>query len=377
MRLALVIVRVVGREREIVRHLSEEELDRLQSETDSIKEYKRLTFLKRLYDGAALAAAAQDIGVSQGTASNWVTRWNEGGLGKLTPNFGGGRPPKLDEAEQEQLIARLREGQPWKKQEIQHLLNEEFDVEYHPHYLPTFLDKLGLHYAIPRTKRPKRPENAEEILDERVRYAFDEEALEQPHNKREDDADDEDWDRDENIRTDGGTVVGFFDISHPQPWDNSQRMYTVDEPHIERKLVKIDTPAAGFYALNGESVLSFPPNQEKEKICGCFEKVREQNPAKRILLVLDNFSSHVCKYTRKRAHELGIDLIFLPVGSPDLNPIEPVWKSLKWESSPFIVEGGDEYRRRITELFGNLTNQLSFASSWIENHLDNYLNKLV
>ncbi|WP_336328909.1 transposase, partial [Haloarcula sp. CGMCC 1.2071] len=77
------------------------------------------------------------------------------------------------------------------------------------------------------------------------------------------------------------------------------------------------------------------------------------------------------------AHELGIDLIFLPVGSPDLNPIEPVWKSLKWESSPFIVEGGDEYRRRITELFGNLTNQLSFASSWIENHLDNYLNKLV
>ncbi|RKS75847.1 transposase [Haloarcula quadrata] len=368
---------MVGREREIVRHLSEEELDRLQSETDSIKEYKRLTFLKRLYDGAALAAAAQDIGVSQGTASNWVTRWNEGGLGKLTPNFGGGRPPKLDEAEQEQLIARLREGQPWKKQEIQHLLNEEFDVEYHPHYLPTFLDKLGLHYAIPRTKRPKRPENAEEILDERVRYAFDEEALEQPHNKREDDADDEDWDRDENIRTDGGTVVGFFDISHPQPWDNFQRMYTVDEPHIERKLVKIDTPAAGFYALNGESVLSFPPNQEKEKICGCFEKVREQNPAKRILLVLDNFSSHVCKYTRKRAHELGIDLIFLPVGSPDLNPIEPVWKSLKWESSPFIVEGGDEYRRRITELFGNLTNQLSFASSWIENHLDNYLNKLV
>lgn len=376
MRLESVRVRVVGREREVVRHLTEEELDRLQSETDNIKEYKRLTFLKLLYDGATLAAAADDIGVSQGTASNWVTRWNEGGLGKLTPNFGGGRPPKLDEVEQEKFIERLREGQPWKKQEIQHLLNEEFDVEYHPNYLPTFLDDLGLHYAIPRTKRPDRPENAEEILDERVKYAFDEEALEQPHNKREDDTDNDDWSRDEDIRTDGGTVVGFFDISHPQPWDNSQRLYTVDEPHIERKLVKIDTPAAGFYALNGESVLSFPPNQEKENICGCFEKVREQNPGKRILLVLDNFSSHVCKYTRKRAHELGIDLVFLPVGSPDLNPIEPVWKSLKWESSPFIVEGGDEYRRRITELFGDLTNRLSFAASWIENHLDKYLNKL-
>lgn len=29
-------------------------------------------------------------------------------------------------------------------------------------------------------------------------------------------------------------------------------------------------------------------------------------------------------YTRKRAHEFGIDLVFLSVGSPHLNPIEPV-----------------------------------------------------
>ena len=367
---------MVGREKELVRHLSEEELERLQSEADDIKVYRRLTFLKLLYGGATLAEAAADVGVSEGTASNWVQRWNEGGLGKLTPNFGGGRPPKLDEAEQAQLIERLREGQPWKKQEIQHLLDEEFDVEYHPNYLPTFLDDLGLHYAIPRTKRPDRPDNAEEILDERVEYAFDEEAYDHPHNKQEDDDDDEDWETDPDVCTDGGTVVGFFDVSHPQPWDNSQRMYSVDEPTITRPLVKVDTPAAGFYALNGVSVLSFPPNQEKERICTCFEEIREQNPGERILLVLDNFSSHICKYTRKRAHELGIDLVFLPVGSPHLNPIEPVWKSLKWESSPLIVEGEDEYRALLNNLFDQLTEKLSFASSWINKYLDGFLNKI-
>jgi transposase len=367
---------MVGREKELVRHLSEEELERLLTEADEIKVYKRLVFLKLLYGGATLAEAADDVGVSEGTASNWVERWNKGGLGKLTPNFGGGRPPKLGEAEQEQLIERLREGQPWKKQEIQHLLNEEFDVEYHPNYLPTFLDNLGLHYAIPRTKRPDRPDNAEEILDERVEYAFDEGAHDQPHNKQKDDDDDEDWDTDHDVCTDGGTVVGFFDISHPQPWDNSQRMYSVDEPTITRPLVKVDTPAAGFYALNGESVLSFPPNQEKEQICECFESIREQNPGMRILLVLDNFPSHICKYTRKRAHELGINLVFLPIGSPHLNPIEPVWKSLKWESSPLIVEDEDEYRALLTGLFNQLTEKLSFASSWIDNHLDGFLNKI-
>jgi transposase len=374
--LELVKPSMVGREKELVRHLSEEELERLLTEADDLKVYKRLVFLKLLYDGATLAEAADDVGVSEGTASNWVERWNQGGLGQLTPNFGGGRPPKLGEAQREQLIERLREGQPWKKQEIQHLLNEEFDVEYHPNYLPTFLDDLGLHYAIPRTKRPDRPDNPEEILDERVEYAFDEDAHDQPHNKREDDDDDEDWDTDPDVCTDGGTVVGFFDISHPQPWDNSQRVYSVDEPTITRPLVKVDTPAAGFYALNGESVLSFPPNQEKEEICGCFEAIREQNPGERILLVLDNFSSHICKYTRKRAHELGIDLVFLPVGSPHLNPIEPVWKSLKWESSPLIVGGEDEYRALLDDLFEQLTDQLSFAASWIDNHLDGFLNKI-
>ena len=369
---------MTGREKKIVRHLSEEDLDRLLGEADDQKEFERLVFLKRLYKGATLKEAADDVGRSEGTATNWVTRWNEGGLGKLTPNFGGGRPPKLDEGQQDELIDLLREGQPWKKQEIQHLLDDEFDVEYHPHYLPEFLDNLGLSYAIPRTKRPDRPDNAEEILDERVEYAFDEDAHDQPHNKREsdDDDDEEEWSSDEDICTDGGTVVGFFDISHPQPWDNSQRLYTVDDPHITRPLVKIDTPAAGFYALNGESVLSFPPNQKKEQICGCFEEIREQNPGKRILLVLDNFSSHVCKYTRKRAHELGIDLVFLPVGSPDLNPIEPVWKSLKWESSPLIVNGEDEYRKRLDHLFDQLTEKLSFAASWIDNHLSGFLNKI-
>ncbi len=41
-----------------------------QSETDDIKIYKRLTFLTRLCNGATLLEAAEDVGVSEGTASN-------------------------------------------------------------------------------------------------------------------------------------------------------------------------------------------------------------------------------------------------------------------------------------------------------------------
>jgi transposase len=54
-------------------------------------------------------------------------------------------------------------------QEIQHLLAEEFDVEYPSDYLGKFLRNLGLSYAKPRPIRPNRPENREEVLGEGFR----------------------------------------------------------------------------------------------------------------------------------------------------------------------------------------------------------------
>ena len=126
----------------------------------------------------------------------------------------------------------------------------------------------------------------------------------------------------------------------------------------------------GFYALNGESVAVFTKKQTKERICSAFEKIREQNSDRPILLVLDNFSSHTCEFTRERARELGIDLVFLPIGSPHLNPIEAVWKSLKWEISPITVDSVEEFCTLVRNEFQQLTQKISFAAAWIERFLD-------
>jgi transposase len=122
----------------------------------------------------------------------------------------------------------------------------------------------------------------------------------------------------------------------------------------------------GFYALNGSSVAVFTENQTKERICDTFELIRAENPDRKILLILDNFSSHTCEYTRKRAAELGIELVFLPVGSPHLNPIESLWKSLKWELSPITVDSTDEFCSLVRDQFQQLTTKVSFAAAWID-----------
>ena len=355
------------RRKEITYHLPEEKIDKLLREATDDRRKERLGFLKNLYYGDSVAEAADHEGRSAATGRRWADAWNEGGLDGLMPSFGGGRPPKLDEDEQEQFLEMLRDGQPWKSQEIQHLLKEEFDVEYHPEYLGKFLRDLGLSYAKPRPKRPHRPENPEEILDERVSDALDED--DSPHNKQEGD-DEEGWTVDHDVCTDGGTVLGLFDASQPQPYDNSRRVWYVDDPYVERPLVKTEDSAVGFYALNGESTVRWKETEEKERICEVLEAVREQNPGKRILLVLDKHGSHICEYTRKCTHQLGIDLVFLPSGSPHLNPIEQVWKYLKWTMAPIIVEDEDEFHELVKDVFDQVTQRISFARDWCQKFLD-------
>ena len=58
------IVMSGDRRKEIVRHLSEEDIDRLLSEADDPKVVRRLTFVKNLYKGDSLEEAADRVGKS-------------------------------------------------------------------------------------------------------------------------------------------------------------------------------------------------------------------------------------------------------------------------------------------------------------------------
>ena len=163
-----------------------------------------------------------------------------------------------------------------------------------------------------------------------------------------------------------------FDESWPQPFDNSQRMWSYDRTvTIEKPLVTAPWRSFGFYALTGKSTISFGKRINKETVCEALEKIREQNPVGRILLVADNYGSHHAKLTQQRADELGIEFVFIPPYSPTLNAIEPLWKSLKREISPEIYENEDHFREFLTETFLRLSHRVSFAVDWIETFLPN------
>jgi transposase len=162
------------RRTEIERHLPEEEIDKLLWAADDDHRLRRIGFIKNLYRGDTIPEAADREGRSPATGTRWANAWNDGGFEELMPDFGGGRPAKLDDTEKEELLDLLRKGQPWQAREIDRLLDDEFDVEYHPNYLGTFLRNLGLSAVKSPANASDRPGKRAEAVGEDDGEASDE-----------------------------------------------------------------------------------------------------------------------------------------------------------------------------------------------------------
>lgn len=128
----------------------------------------------------------------------------------------------------------------------------------------------------------------------------------------------------------------------------------------------IKANAFAFYSINGNNFIDFMESSKAEDVCEFLEKIVEQNSRKRIILVLDNARSHHAKKTISKARDLKITLVFLPPYSPDLNPVEFVWKTIKREVSAKFIRSKEHLRNIIKNEFMKVENSLSFANKWIE-----------
>ena len=149
---------------------------------------------------------------------------------------------------------------------------------------------------------------------------------------------------------------------------NTARLWSFGKP-VKRVATYVKAKVVGFYCVNGESVIEFPEKNKAEDFTAFLRKIREANPEKRIVVVLDNFRTLHAKKVKEEAEKLNISLVYLPPYSPDLNPIENVWKSVKRvvsEKSPLNTE---ELEEAIARAFKKLTESISFAKSWIEKFL--------
>ena len=83
-------------------------------------------------------------------------------------------------------------------------------------------------------------------------------------------------------------------------------------------------------------------------------------------LILDNVRSHHARTVVAHAKRLNIILVFLPPYSPDLNPIEYIWKDIKRVISKEFIKNPGKLKRIISKSFLEFSEKLSYAKSWIK-----------
>ena len=166
-----------------------------------------------------------------------------------------------------------------------------------------------------------------------------------------------------------------MDQTSPQTTANSQRLWSFTKPAIIKNTTHIRANTFGFYAINGNSVVDFKKHSKKEDVCEFLESIRYKNPGKRIIIIMDNFKSHHAKMTIAKA--LDEVLVFLPPYSPDLNPIEFIWKSIKRVISETFVVSAEHLKTTIRGAFIRHSRSLSYAEKWINTFLDDEVQKYI
>jgi transposase len=336
----------VERQTELREHLAEEK--------DITIKFK-LAFLKCFSPlGRDLEAVCQDFGIAVSTGYLWVRTWNDTGYGGISEKGQRtGRPPQLDEWDLVFLNYLLHQQATWTTIEVKELIQKEFGIEYSSAQVIRILrERLEMHFSKPFPRDYRRPPDAEERLKASLHQVFN--SLKEKEISKDD------------------IALGFLDEASPQNRANTVRVWSFEaSPVVDKNTTHFKSNTIGFYAIQGVSVQAFLANSKEDAIADFLKQIKAANSsAKAIVIILDNYSSHLAAKVKEIAQELGIYLIHLPPYSPDLNPIEYIWKSIKRIVSREFVETLDEMKRKIAEGWKTLSGTLSFAKHWISEFLE-------
>lgn len=86
-----------------------------------------------------------------------------------------------------------------------------------------------------------------------------------------------------------------------------------------------------------------------------------------IILIWDNHPAHLTPAIDGKAHKLGIHLVNLPTYSPNLNPIERLWKVIKRRlCEQDLIANVSVLNELMAEAFKEASAGFSFAKKWID-----------
>jgi len=287
----------------------------------------RIRVILLLDDGKTYQSISEYLFLDEGSIANYRKRYRDGGIEELINDYYTGKKAALSETEQKILTQDLQSKIfPTTKSVIIHI-KKKFGINYSRGGVTELLHRLGFSCK----KATPVPGKADKKKQQQFINQYN------------------------GIKPHG--LVYFGDSTHPEfaptityGWIKKGENFEVKTNSGWRKRVNI----TGAVEVNSLDIIARSSETiNRNSICEVLRLIRSKNPnEKRIYFILDGAAYNRSKKVKELAKKLEIKILYLPPYSPNLNPIERLWKFMKKKvTANRYFEEFDDFKKTLMEFF--------------------------
>ena len=293
------------------------------------KEGDRIKAILLRSEGWTVPQISQALRLHQSTIIRHIEEYKSGKL----KNQSGGSSSHLTDEQTLELVAHLEEHTYAHNHQIVLYIKEHFGVTYSVAGLHKWLHRQGFSYKKPKGLPHKAdPELQKQFVAEYERLK-NEVGEEEP--------------------------ILFMDSVHPTQatklaygWIRTGKTKHVGTTASRTRLNIVGAIQLGHVA---EAITSQYETINTESIINFMNKVREQYGSKKVHLISDKAGYHRSLLVAEHASRLNIKMHFLPPYSPNLNPIERLWKIMNEKvRNNRCFKGAKDFKEAINSFFDDI-----------------------
>ena len=271
------------------------------------KKADRIKSILMLDKGFSYSEVAELLLLDDMTIRRWHKLYQSTGIKTLLKDNFGGRGPKLDCRQQEELTLHLEGHIYLTAKEVVAYIEDKYGVRYTPKGMAKLLHRLGFNY--------KKPKHIPGKADSQLQKDFVQSYKQLKENKA------------------GEDNIYFMDGVHPlhnsQPaygWIKKGKEQTL-KTNTGRRRININ----GAYDIERHNVIIREDGSiNGQSTIALLEQMLKRQPLGMLYIILDNARYYRSKLVQEFiAENPRIQFVFLPPYSPNLNIIERLWKLFK------------------------------------------------
>lgn len=300
------------------------ELEKIFKKEKNMRMKSRIHAVILAHQGYSNYEISKILLVHPSSVKYWIERWNKGGVENLKDKVACGRPSKFSKDEIEELKKDLKLSpknfgffqEAWDTKIILIHIKNKFKKTYHEKSIYKFLRKLGFDLKVPRGRHYKKDKEKEKEYKEKIKEVRD------------------------NVTFIDEKVVNIRSLVK-KAWFLKG----------ERASVKINWIPTGKIVIYGAL------NRLGKFIWKVYDKMKWENTKDFVkgikgMIIGDGAPWHRGLFSRR-------NFLRLPPYSPEMNPVEEIWRILKLRISNVFVSSKEELERIVTEALRDIKFNIS------------------